>query len=194
MAGLGPLTRDFTQKTLRQWKADHAAQRSFVVLRHPLLRAWNTCFDQVLTATLPEFRTAMSRTLQIDLPPPHKAGKLSDTDRQAVFLAFLRFARLNLSGLTALRVAAPVATQTALIQGFAQFQGPDLTLREDRLAQGLGFLAAELGLPCPPLPDDPGSEAGPLAARLTPEIQEAARDTYARDYQGYGFAPAWTPT
>ena len=193
LGGLGPVTRDFTQKTLRLWKAAQPLQRSFAVLRHPLLRAYSTCFDQVLTAALPEFRTAMSRTLQIDLPPPHKAGNLSDTDRQAIFLAFLRFARLNLSGQTALRVPAPVATQTALIQGFAQHQTPDLILREDRLSQGLTFVAAELGHRCPPLPDDPGTEARALAAILTPEIEEAARDAYARDYQGHGFAAAWTP-
>ena len=193
LGGLGPLTRDFTQKTLRQWKAAHAAQRSFAVLRHPLLRAHATCFDQVLTAALPEFRTAMSRTLQIDLPPPHKAGNLSDTDRRAIFLAFLRFARLNLSGQTALRVPAPVASQTALIQGFAQHQTPDLILREDRLSPGLTFVAAELGHRCPALPDDPGTEGRALAAILTPEIEEAARDAYARDYQGHGFAAAWTP-
>ncbi len=193
LGGLGPLTRDFTQKTLRQWKAAQPAQRSFAVLRHPVLRAFNTCFEQVLTAALPEFRTAMSRTLQVDLPPPHKVARLSDPDRQAILLAFLRFARLNLSGQTALRVPAPVATQTALLQGFAQYQGPDLTLREDRLAQGLTFLAAELGQPCPPLPDDPGTEARALTTILTPEIEEAARDAYARDYQGHGFAAAWTP-
>ena len=193
LGGLGPLTRDFTQKTLRQWKSAQTAQRSFAVLRHPLLRAYATCFDQVLTAELPEFRTGLSRTLQIDLPPPHKAAKLSDAERQAVFLAFLRYARLNLSGQTALRVPPPVATQTALIQGFAQFQGPDLILREDRLQQGLTFLAAELGLPCPPLPHDPGDAARALSAILTPEIEDTARETYARDYQGYGFAPAWTP-
>ena len=193
MGGLGPLSRDFTQKTLRQWKAAQSAQRSFAVLRHPLLRAFNTCFDQVLTAALPEFRTAMSRTLQIDLPPPHKVATLSAPDRQAILLAFLRFARLNLSGQTALRVPAPVATQTALLQGFAQYQGPDLTLREDRLAEGLAFLAAELGRPCPALPADPGDEAHALAAVLNPEIEEAAREAYGRDYQGYGFTPASTP-
>ncbi len=191
LADLGPVTRDFTQKTLRQWKAAQPAQRSFAVVRHPLLRAHATCFDQVLTAVLPEFRTAMSRTLQLDLPPPHKVDRLSHADRQAILLAFLRFAKLNLAGQTAVRVPAPVATQTALIHGFAQFQLPDLTLREDRLAQGLSFLAAELGQPAPPLPDDPGTEGRALAALITPEIEEAARDAYARDYQGYGFTPAW---
>ena len=191
--GLGPVTRDFTQKTLRQWKAACGATRSFAVLRHPLARAHNTCFDQVLTANLPEFRTAMSRTLQLDLPQPHKVGKMSQAERQAVLLAFLRFARLNLSGQTSVRVPAPVATQTAVLQGFAQFQGPDLILREDRLTQGLGFLAAELGVACPPLPADTADEARALAAIRTPEIEEAAREAYARDYQGYGFSSVWTP-
>jgi LPS sulfotransferase NodH len=193
LGGLGPLTGDFTQKTLRQWRSSGTAQRSFAVLRHPLLRACATCFDQVLTSALPEFRTGMSRTMQIDLPPPHKADRLHDSDRQAILLAFLRFARLNLSGQTALRVPPPVATQTALLQGFAQFQGPDLILREDRLPQGLTFLAAELGQPCPTLPDDPGGTARTLAAIVTPEIEDAAREAYGRDYQGYGFAGEWSP-
>jgi LPS sulfotransferase NodH len=191
LGGLGPLTRDFTQKTLKQWRAAQGAARSFAVLRHPLLRAHATCFGQVLPGHLPEFRTGMDRTLSLGLPPPHKLARLSRDERQAIFLGFLRFARLNLSGQTALRVPAPVATQSALLQGFAQFQGPDLALREDRLAEGLAFLAAEIGAPCPALPPDPGPEARALAALVTPDIEEACREAYGRDYQGLGFAGAW---
>ena len=192
LRGLGPVIADFTQKSLRQWKRGKTQQRSFTVLRHPLLRAHAACFGQVLTAGLPEFRTGMARTMQIGLPRPEKVEKLALADRQAIFLAFLRFARLGLSGQTALRVPAAVATQSAVIQGFTQFQGPDLILREDRLAQGLAFLAAEVGMACPKILADDGLEARALTEILTPEIEEAGRDAYGRDYQSFGFAGSWS--
>lgn len=183
LAGVGPVQGDFIQKSLRQWQRGKAGMRSFTVVRHPLLRAHVAFCDRILGGAAAEVRGAFQRTMGVDLPAPRLAGQMPAEDRQAAFLAFLRFAKLNLSGQTAVRVDAHLATQTAVIQGFAQFQPPDAVLREDRLAQGLAWLAAEAGIACPPVPDDP-----PPAAPRSPDIDAAAREAYGRDYQAFGFA------
>ena len=76
------------------------------------------------------------------------------------------------------------ASQTAILQGFAQFQGPDHVLREDRLAVGLSHLAAEVGVTCP---SAPAIAMPALAAIYDADLEAAARDAYARDYMGFGF-------
>ena len=81
------------------------------------------------------------------------------------------------------------ASQTAILQGFAQFQGPDIVLREESLPMGLGFIAAELGLECPPLTLIPDPATIFLAEIYDQTLEDAARDAYARDYLGYGFGP-----
>ena len=83
------------------------------------------------------------------------------------------------------RVDAHWASQTAVLQGFAQFQGPDHVFREDRLAQGLAYLAAEVGVDC--LAVHP-TDMPALAAIYNADVEAAARDAYPRDYMGFGFA------
>jgi hypothetical protein len=179
MARIGLVTGDFTQKSLRHWRRTYPRHRSFAVLRDPLLRAEAAFRDRILTGALPEIRGHLKRVHKLDLPRP---GTPMDPDAyREAFLAFLRFARLNLSGQTGLRVDAHIATQTAVLQGFASHQGPDLVLREERLAEGLRFLCDEAGIACPPLPD----LRQPTATRDA-ELEEAARDAYARDYVGLG--------
>ncbi|QYK42077.1 MAG: nodulation protein NodH [Paracoccaceae bacterium] len=190
LAGFGAVRGDFTHKTLRQWMRNTPAHRSFTVLRHPLLRAHAVFRTRILTGAAPELRGALNRTFALDLPPPHKAGAMSPDDHRAAFLAFLRFARMILSGQTSLRVDGQIATQTALIQGFAQHQAPDAILREDRLAQGLAFLCAETGVACPDLPPSDDPQVIPLSALRTAEIDAAAREAYQRDYIGFGFGDA----
>jgi LPS sulfotransferase NodH len=187
MAGIGRVQGDFVQKSLRQWMRSAGGHRSFTVLRHPLARAHAAFCDRVLTGAAPELRGALNRTFALDLPPPHKAAQMGLEDHRAAFLAFLRFAKMTLAGQTGLRVDAQIATQTAVLQGFAQFQGPDLVLREDRLVEGLRFLCAEAGHDCPPLPEAIDTAPIPLAQVRTAEIDAAARDAYTRDYLGYGF-------
>ncbi|MFN4157195.1 MAG: nodulation protein NodH [Gemmobacter sp.] len=190
MRGLGRVEGDFVQKSLRQWMRATPIRRSFTVLRHPLARAHAAFCDRILTAALPEIRGAFVRTMSLELPPPGKIGQMGLEDHRAAFLAFLRFARMNLAAQTAVRVDSQIATQTAVLQGFAQFHGPDIVLREDRLAAGLAFVCGEAGLDCPPLPE--AKEARPFALPevRTPEIDAAAREAYARDYLGFGFADA----
>lgn len=187
LSRVGPVTGDFSQKSLRQWMRARPGFRSFTVLRHPLLRAHAALFGPVMTAAAPELRQGFERTMQVSLPNPRKADTLSRSERQALLLAWLRFCKLVLGGQTGLRVHALVATQAATLQGFGAVQAPDYLLREDRLGEGLAFLCAEAGVQCPPLPD-PAHDEGPLAELLNDEVTEAAREAYQRDYVGFGFA------
>lgn len=189
LAGFGGLDRDFVQKSLRQWKRGNPGHRSFTVLRHPLARA-HVCFQQqILSGAMPEVRSLLARVHKIDMPKPGQPYTDTAAHRDG-FLAFLRFLKRNLGGQTAVRVGAHWASQTAVVQGFAQFQGPDAVLREDRLAEGLAWLCAEVGTPARPAP---AAEADALLARIADdEVQAAARDAYARDYMGFGFDD-WVP-
>lgn len=188
LAALGRVEGEFTQKTLRQWRRAHPRHRGFTVLRDPLARAHAAFCDRILTGALPEIRAHLIRIHKADLPPPGAAARQDRAAHRAAFLTFLHFAKLNLSGQTGLRVDAHIATQTAVLQGFAAHQVPDLVLREDRLAEGLGFLCDDLGLPCPPLPPERDTAPHPLDTIRDAEVEEAARDAYARDYTGLGFA------
>ena len=183
LRSLGPVSGDFNQKTLRQWKRARPGHRSFTVLRHPLERAHAAFVDRVLGNALPELRGLLARTYKVELP---KVGcDFSDgPSHRAAFLGFLRFVKLNLSGQTGFRVDAHWASQTAALQGFAQFQGPDLVVREDALADGFAFLSAQVGLACPAV-----AEMGEtrLAGIYDDETEAAGRDAYARDYIGFGF-------
>ena len=65
-----------------------------------------------------------------------------------------------------------------------------MVIREDRMAEGLAYLAAELGLAdAPPAPLD-NAAAQALDAIWEPSLEDAAQDAYNRDYMGFGFG-AW---
>jgi LPS sulfotransferase NodH len=185
--GAGGLMRDFTQKDLRQWKRARPGHRSFAVVRHPLARAHAVFAGRLLAGRMADVRQAMARMLKVDLPPTPDAGA-----HRAGFLAFLRLAKMALAGQTALRLDAHLATQTAVLQGFAQLQCPDVVLREDRLVAGLDWIAREAGVTAPPFVASPAPGADLLAALYDAEIEAAAREAYQRDYIGFGFAD-WRP-
>ena len=184
LAKCGGLSGDFNQKSLRQWKRGRPGHRSFTLLRHPVLRSHTAFVDRVLSGDMPELRGMLARNYKVNLPDI--GADFADTDaHRAAFLGFLRFVKLNLGGQTGFRVDAHWASQTAVLQGFAQFQGPDHVLREDRLAEGLAYLAAEVGVACPAVQP---SDMPALAAIYDADVEAAARDAYARDYMGFGFA------
>jgi Sulfotransferase domain len=190
LGGFGGLIDGFEQKSLRQWKRDHPGHRAFTVVRHPLLRAHVAFHEQIVSGKLADHRRILIRAYKADLPEPGQPFADPDAER-AAFLVFLHYARLATSGQTGLRVDPNWASQTAIIQGFAGFQPLDLILREDRLSQGLGFLASEVGLQSPPAPAaDKAVRA--LAAVCDGAVQAAAAEAYARDYQGFGF-DLWGP-
>ena len=75
-----------------------------------------------------------------------------------LFAAFLDFLRRNLNGQTTLATHPGWATQSEVVSGFARFGAPDMIVREDRMAEDLGFLSRAAGIdaapPAPaPLPD-----------------------------------------
>lgn len=184
--GVNDLPGGFTQKTLRQWKRQNPGHRSLCVLRHPLARAYNVFCHDVLGGGMPGLADTLRRTHDLPLPP--EGGWDRDAHR-AGFAAFLRFVKANLSGQSALRTAPAWATQTAILQGAAQFALPDLILRETGMETGLARLAGDLGLDAPALPPAPEEAPFPLAEIVDDAIEDAAQDAYARDYMGFGFGP-----
>ncbi len=182
LAALGPVTRDFTQKMLKQWKRATPGHRSFTVLRDPLARADAAFRTRVLSGARPDVWQALVTAHGVSLPDPGTTFA-GEADYHAALMGFLRFVKTNLAGQTGQKVDAHWASQAAVLQGFAQFQGPDLVLREGRMAQGLAYLAAEVGQDCPAVDTPPP----PSAIHAIPDLQAAARDAYARDYLAFGF-------
>ncbi|MCB5408856.1 nodulation protein NodH [Pseudogemmobacter faecipullorum] len=183
--GRGGLHSDFVQKTLRQWKSDHPGHRSFTVIRHPLLRAHQAFLSQLVSGKQSEIRQLISRSYGASLPPPGR-DFADKGQHQAAFLAFLRFARHAAAGQTGGRIDGHWASQSAVIQGFATFQPPDLILREEQLPEGLGWLCAGLGISAPALNPDP-EPAAALNAIWSPELEQAAEEAWPRDYMGFGY-------
>ncbi len=182
--GKGGIVGDFVQKTLRQWKRQTGAHRGFTVLRHPLARAHDGYCRLVLDGQNDLYRL-LTKAYGLDLP---RGAEVTPEAHRTGFLAFLRWLRIYLGGQTGQKIDPALASQSAVLQGFAQFQTPDLVLREERLAEGLAFLAAETGITAPELRPDT-APALPFALRdiADKEVQDAARDAYQRDYLAFGF-------
>ncbi|MDB5659987.1 MAG: sulfotransferase [Cypionkella sp.] len=182
----GPLLLGLDRQSLRKWKAAHPGQRSFTVLRHPLARAYTAWCDYTAKEWMPELRPYLKRVHKFQMPPKGQAFESAEHFR-AGFLVFLELIKHVLAGRTELRVMSQIASQGAVIQGFAQVQSPDLLLREDRLTQGLAQLCGDLGIEAKPLPLVADKHPHPLAQLYGPDIEAAAREAYWRDYEGFGF-------
>ena len=185
LSRLGPVEGEFTQKTLRQWKKAQPRHRAFTVLRHPVARAFAAFQDQIVTGPFRDLRNQLEKVYKLPLPPPGQDYPDAAARRDG-FVAFLGWLKLNLSGQTDQRVDPHWASQSAILQGFAQVQTPDLVLREERLAEGIAFLAAEVGLQDCPVIAAPAPDPR-LAALYDDRVEAAARDAYARDYLAFGF-------
>jgi LPS sulfotransferase NodH len=181
--GKAGISTGFSQKTLKDWRLSHPERRAFTVLRHPVARAW-AAYDGLVRGTLSaDLKQPLERTFKLRLPQgTDDAGAMHEG-----FLAFLQFVKQSLAGQTGLRVPRHWASQSAILQGFAQLQSPDAVLREAGLAEGLARLAAEIGASAPPFKPD-AAPAG-LAAVYDARIEKAARDAWPRDYLLFGFAP-----
>jgi hypothetical protein len=185
MTGFGGLETDLNRNQLRKWRMAHAGQRSFAVLRHPLARAHGVFCDFIKREWMPELRPYLKSVHKYDLPEKGK-GYASAEDYRAGLLVFLDLGKHMLSGRTELKLPAAMATQGAILQGFAGLQTPDVILREDRLADGLARLAADVGVAMPALPDEADL---PFALKdiYGPDLELAARAAYWRDYEGFGY-------
>ena len=181
----GGLIDGFERKSLRQWKQDNPGHRSFTVLRHPLLRAYVAFQTQIVSGRLAEQRRNLIRDYRASLPDPGEVFADVAAER-AAFLVFLHYARLAVSGQSGQRVDPNLASQTAIVQGFAGFHPPDMVIREDRLPNALAWLESEVGVaPVASPPSDPAPEG--LAAICDDEVEDACIAAYARDYTGFGF-------
>ncbi|WP_410219184.1 hypothetical protein [Paracoccus sp. (in: a-proteobacteria)] len=184
MDRLGPVSGDFTQSSLRQWKRRHPGHRSFAVLRHPLYRAWSA-FRQVLGKASPELRQLLRDVHRVDLPADEVLPDLSVQEQLPLFAQFLTLLRRNLNGQTTLPTHAGWASQSEVIAGISRFAAPDMLIREDRLPEEIEVLTRATGiadpslhhLSSPPMPDF-------LRDRT---LIDAARAAYLRDYVTFGF-------
>ncbi|SOC15074.1 nodulation protein NodH [Rhodobacter maris] len=188
MAGLAPLEEGFSQKTLRQWKRKHPGHRSFTVVRHPLLRAHLAFAALQSWENMAEIRAVLRQSYRLPLAPEGKVLKAADWAEGLI--AFLGWLKTNLNAQTSLPVQPLWATQSTLLQGFAQFALPDLIAREDRLREDLAYLVTALGAEAPAfVAPEPDTAPVKLAEIWTPALEQAAADTYSRDYMQFGFSP-----
>jgi LPS sulfotransferase NodH len=185
LTGLGEVTEGFEQKSLRQWKRKHPGHRSFTILRHPLLRAHVAFRRKIVMGEAQDLRRILINGFLAELQPPGEPFATPDAER-AAFLIFLNYCRLAVGGQTGARVDPSLASQTALVQGFASFQPLDYLLREDRLGEGLAMLATEMGINDPSIPRS--VEEAALMSIWDPTLEVAAAEAYARDYMGFGFS------
>ncbi|SFO94022.1 nodulation protein NodH [Tranquillimonas alkanivorans] len=186
----GAPVRGMTQKDLRRWKRENAGHRTFTVLRHPTDRIHDVFCRRILTPG-PDAFGVLRETLrtQYSVPIPEEGPGLEydAAAHRAAFLGFLRFLKGNLGGQTGVKVQPDWATQTALVQGMAQFMLPDAILRETELAEELPALADRIGIKAPPLPPVAPVEPFTLDDIHDAEVEAAVRDVYQRDFMMFGF-------
>jgi len=190
LGGGAGLEEGLTQKTLRQWLRKTPVHRSFTVLGHPVARAHSAFCSYILAVgpgTFGEIRESLRKHFAVPLPKGAPDDTYDAAAHRAAFLAFLKFLKANLGGQTGIRVDPSWATQSALIQGFAGFGSPDVILRRGRVADGIGFLAGEIGLDLEPFSEVASPEEARLRSIYDDEIEAAARAAYHRDYVGFGF-------
>ncbi|MRX50921.1 hypothetical protein GI374_10775 [Paracoccus sp. S-4012] len=184
LRGFGPLTRDFTQASLRQWKRAHPGHRGFTVLTHPLDRAWAALRIVVEGPRHGELRRLLRETHRVRIPQTGGLDDLGPAGQQPLLAAFLDFLRRNLSGQTTIPTHRAWASQSEVLSGFAQFSPPDLVLRDETLQRDIIWLCEAVGLEdAPELPARP-----PRPAFLRdPDLRKAAKQAYLRDYVMLGF-------
>jgi hypothetical protein len=188
MQAYGGLQSSFDRQSLRKWRMEHQGQRSFSVLRHPLARAYAAYCDFLQREWMPELRPYLKRVHKFELPPKAQRGFATEAEHRAGILVFLELIKHMHAGRTELRMPAQFATQLTTVSGFAQVQGPDFLLREDRLDRDLEYVCDHVGIPMQPLPPEVESQAYPLAAIYGADLEKAARDAYAKDYAAFGFS------
>lgn len=190
--GQTPLLRDFTQKTLRQWKRRQGAHRSFTVIRHPVPRLYAAFCQRILPTgpgSFPEIRETLRKSYKLPIPKNAPGPGTDPKSIRAAFLGFAGFIKGNLGGQTSIRVDPCWASQDMVLQGMAQFSLPDMVIRAEELETGLAQLCAQLGLDCAaPEPDTP-EEPVPLEAIYDEEVEAAVKAAYQRDYMSFGFGP-----
>ena len=184
------------QKQMRKWMEARPEHRKFTVLRHPLARA-HSVFCQRILDTGPgayvSIRNTLRKQFKLPIPGEIRPNNYDLDQHRAAFAAFLKFLRQNLSGQTQVRVDGLWCGQAQTLEGIAAFAVPDMTLREEELAQALPDLARKVGHPNPPDPSPPRPD-GPFALSeiYDEDLETLASDAYQRDYLLFGFQN-WKP-
>ncbi len=188
----GALERDFTQKTVRQWKNRNKDGRAFAVVTHPALRMHRVFCRHVLPAGDGPFsalRAALRDRYGVPLPRGEAGPDWDAAAHREALLGFLRVARAINAGQTGLRADPAWASQHALLAGAADLLVPDAVIREAELEAGLVGIAGQTGHIAPPLPPDEEHPLHPLADIHDAEVERAVRDLHNRDYMAFGFRP-----
>ncbi|MDT0681555.1 nodulation protein NodH [Roseicyclus sp. F158] len=187
------LQRDFTQKSLRQWKNRSDGARAFTVLSHPVRRLHSVFRRYILDdgpGAFMEIRGALRTTYRLPIPETAPGRDWDPKTHREAFLGFLRFVKGNLAGQTSLRTDPAWSTQAATLQGMSDFLLPDIVIRDDQAALGLAQLCQQIGRarmpPAPDLTSETG-DAPRLSDILDADIDAAARDAHTRDYMAFGF-------
>lgn len=187
------LPTQMNQKGLRKWKRSKPGHRSFTVLRHPVARAHATFCSRILPrgpGTFAEIRKTLRNFHKLPIPGDQPGADYDVAAHRAAFIAFLEFLKANLNGQTSIRVDAHWASQSAALQGMAQFALPDLIIREEEMRPVLTRLADEMGyrdaaVPQRAVADSPHA----LEEIYDADIEALAAQVYQRDYILFGFGP-----
>ncbi|WP_299422572.1 sulfotransferase family 2 domain-containing protein [uncultured Shimia sp.] len=185
------LIRNFSQKSLRQWKKTHKGHRSFTVVRHPVARVHAAFCECILAAdqgVYKQIRKTLRRVYKMPLPKDPPGAGYTAEEHRAGFVAFLGFVKANLAGQTSLRQDAHWVSQATAMQGFGDLALPDMIVREDEMMSYLPALAMQVGRVDAPDPEvvDPGHPVS-LEEIYDAEIEKLCKDIYKRDYIAFGF-------
>ena len=187
------LPTQMNQKGLRKWKRSKPGHRSFTVLRHPVARAHAAFCSRILPrgpGTFADIRKTLRNFHKLPIPGDQPGEEYDVAAHRAAFVAFLEFLKANLNGQTSIRVDAHWASQSAALQGMAQFVLPDLILREEEMRPALTRLAGEVGYPDAPAAGSAEADSPhALADIYDDEIEALAAQVYQRDYILFGFGP-----
>lgn len=188
LASLGSdqgLIEGFSQKTLRNWKRTNKGHRSFTVVSHPVVRLHRTFCKHIAAVsndTFGEIREQLRTTYKLSLPVD--GPNTSPDAHRASFIKFANFVKGNLGGQTSIRVDGGWASQSEVINGFADFAVPDHVFREDELAQELPRLpGAKESILAKPAQDTPFA----LEDIYDADVETAVRGAYQKDYMIFGF-------
>lgn len=192
-ADVDALQRDFTQKPLRKWKRVNRGHRTFTVVTHPLTRAHRVFCERILgtgPGAFGEIREVLRKRYKLPIPKKGAGEAYDAAAHRLAFLGFLQWLKGNLAGQTSLRVDPGWASQSQMIQGFAEFNLPDLIVREEQIELGLSQVCQQIRRDMPAFsgvsePDCPV----PLAEIYDDEIESACKDAYTRDYMMLGYGP-----